>query len=105
MIRFLLNSAWRLFLLFFFMNILSSWSKLPAIFVTCQRAWADDDGTRSMGGTCDYGTVITRLLRLVFAAASASLMSVIEIGNLLALGLKSGTAWLRRRTLNHDTTA
>ena len=87
MIRFVIRLVWKLFVLFFFLNILTSWSRLQVAFTEC----AQNDA-------CDYSVIAARVGKIVLTATTASIASIIELGNVSIFAAKAATNWLKVKT-------
>ena len=93
MIRFILASVWKLFLLFFFIHFVSNWTQLEKIFAPCHDIPLND------GPDCDYTLLLVKTLRFLTRGVSTSAANVIEVANFVLFIAKRGTTWIKLRSL------
>src|SRR6478609_1779228 len=96
MIKFVLNSLWKVFILFFSIHILSHWSEVEKIFTPCESDATNQQ--KCLGEHDTYRTIMRKIANFSLEAGYSSMTSLLEVVNFAIFIAKRGTFYIKSKS-------
>jgi hypothetical protein len=98
MLRFILSTLWKIYILFFTIHVLSHWSEVETLFERCRSPEASPLGKPSDQCKDSYYNLFRKILTFVSAAGGAALASVLEVVNFVIFIGKRSVFYVKSKT-------